>query len=98
MAFSNSYLTTNQAVSVSEDISFNVIVIKPGNSHKWTAEPEKVRICSLATGKLKVKMENTDPFQIGPNGMFKLKPGVACTVENRLYIDVVVHVTSVAQS
>ncbi|KAK0371256.1 hypothetical protein CLIM01_11395 [Colletotrichum limetticola] len=96
VAFSNSYLTSNQAVTVSEEISFNVIVIKPGESHEWTAEPEKVRICSLAAGKLKVKLENTEPFSMGPNGMFKMKPGTTCTVLNRLYIDAVVHVTTVS--
>ncbi|KXH32515.1 hypothetical protein CSIM01_11100 [Colletotrichum simmondsii] len=96
VAFSNSYLTSNQAVTVSEEISFNVIVIKPGESHEWAAESEKVRICSLAAGKLKVKLENTEPFSMGPNGMFKMKPGTACTVLNRLYIDAVVHVTTVS--
>ncbi|KAK1637948.1 hypothetical protein BDP81DRAFT_393618 [Colletotrichum phormii] len=96
VAFSNSYLTSNQAVTVSEDIFFNVIVIKPGESHEWTAESEKVRICSLAAGKLKVKLENTVPLLMGPNGMFKIKPGTACTVWNRLYIDAVVHVTTVS--
>ncbi|KAK1564224.1 uncharacterized protein LY79DRAFT_530315 [Colletotrichum navitas] len=98
VAFSNSYLTTNQAVTVSEDIFFNVIVVKPGDSHYWPADADKVRICSLAMGKLKVKLDNTEPFQMGPNGMFKLKPGMACTVENRLYVDAVVHVTTVSQS
>ncbi|KAK2043149.1 hypothetical protein LZ31DRAFT_632171 [Colletotrichum somersetense] len=97
VAFSNSYLTTNQAVTVSEDISFNVIVIKPGDSHHWPAEADKVRICSLAMGKLRVKLENTELFQMGPNGMFKLKSGIACTAENRLYVDAVVHVTTVSQ-
>ncbi|EXF82491.1 hypothetical protein CFIO01_05214 [Colletotrichum fioriniae PJ7] len=96
VAFSNSYLTSNQAVTVSEEISFNVIVIKPGESHEWAAESEKVRICSLAAGKLKVKLENTEPFSMGPNGMFKMKPGTACTVLNRLYIDAVLHVTTVS--
>ncbi|TEA12434.1 54S ribosomal protein L2 [Colletotrichum sidae] len=97
VAFSNAYLTTNQAVTVSEDIAFNVLVIKPGASHQWTEEDDKIRICSLAVGKVHVKLDQTEPFQIGPNGMFKLKPSVACTVENRLYIDAVIHVTSVAQ-
>ncbi|KAK2060639.1 hypothetical protein LY76DRAFT_634505 [Colletotrichum caudatum] len=97
VAFSNSYLTTNQAVTVSEDISFNVIVIKPGDSHHWPAEADKVRICSLAMGKLRVKLNNAELFQMGPNGMFKLKPGIACTAANRLYVDAVVHVTTVSQ-
>ncbi|KAK6212232.1 ribosomal protein L27 [Colletotrichum tabaci] len=96
VAFSNSYLTTNQAVTVSEDISFNVIVIKPGDSYHWPEEADKVRICSIATGKLKVKLDNAEAFLMGLNGMFKLKPGMACTVENRLYVDSVVHVTTVS--
>ncbi|KAF5506656.1 hypothetical protein CGCS363_v005861 [Colletotrichum siamense] len=95
VAFSNAYLTSNQAVSVSEDIAFNVIVIKPGGSHRWTDEEDKVRICSVAVGKVKVKLDMTDPFQIGPNGMFKLKPGTSCSIENRTYIDAIIHVTSV---
>ncbi|KAF9877219.1 hypothetical protein CkaCkLH20_05485 [Colletotrichum karsti] len=95
VAFSNAYLTSNQVVAVSEDISFNVVVIKPGGSHQWADEDDKVRICSLAVGKVNVKLDKTDPFSIGPNGMFKLKPGVACSVENRTYIDAVVHVTSI---
>ncbi|TQN69332.1 hypothetical protein CSHISOI_06173, partial [Colletotrichum shisoi] len=95
VAFSNSYLTTNQAVTVSEDIFFNVIVIKPGDSYHWPEEADKVRICSIATGKLKVKLDNAEAFLMGFNGMFKLKPGMACTVENRLYVDSVVHVTTV---
>lgn len=97
VAFSNAYLTTNQAVSVSENIAFNVIVIKPGGSHRWSEDDDRVRICSLAGGKLSVKLDKTEPFQIGPNGMFKVKPGVACSVENRMYMDAVIHVTSVAQ-
>ncbi|KAK1850614.1 hypothetical protein CCHR01_06773 [Colletotrichum chrysophilum] len=95
VAFSNAYLTSNQAVSVSEDIAFNVIVIKPGGSHRWTDEEDKVRICSVAVGKVKVKLDMTDPFQIGPNGMFKLKLGTSCSIENRTYIDAIIHVTSV---
>ncbi|KAI8258287.1 hypothetical protein K4K56_007108 [Colletotrichum sp. SAR 10_98] len=95
VAFSNAYLTSNQAVSVSEDIAFNVIVIKPGGSHRWTDEEDKVRICSVAVGKVKVKLDMTDPFQIGPNGMFRLKPGTSCSIENRTYIDAIIHVTSV---
>ncbi|KAF6824792.1 hypothetical protein CPLU01_10656 [Colletotrichum plurivorum] len=97
VAFSNAYLTSNQAVSVSEDIAFNVIVVKPGGTHRWTEDHDKVRICSLAGGKLSVKLDKTEPFQIGPNGMFKVKPGTACSVENRMYVDAVIHVTSVAQ-
>lgn len=34
-------------------------------------------------------------FLMGPNGMIRIRPGVECTVTNRLYIDATVHVTTV---
>ncbi|KAJ4015866.1 hypothetical protein NW752_006795 [Fusarium irregulare] len=94
IAFSNSYLTSNHPVTVSEDVSFNVIVLKPGHSSPWTVEDNKLRTCSVAAGKVRVTMgENT--FHLGPNGMFVIRPGQACKVENRLYLDSVVHCTTI---
>ncbi|KAF4446222.1 Protein SERAC1 [Fusarium austroafricanum] len=90
IAFSNSYLTSGQPVTVSEDVRFNVIVLKPGSSKHWNVEDDKLRTCSVASGKVRVKMgEKT--FNLGPNGMFVVRPGQACKVENRLYLDSVVH-------
>ncbi|KAL2754769.1 hypothetical protein ACRALDRAFT_1077033 [Sodiomyces alcalophilus JCM 7366] len=96
IAFSNSYLTSNRAIPVSNDVSFNVVVLKPGSSTQFAAEEEKMRLCSLATGKVRVRMDAVEDFVIGPNGMFKVRPGVACSVQNRLYIDAVIHVTTIA--
>lgn len=94
IAFSNSYLTSNHPVTVSEDVSFNVIVLKPGHSSPWNVEDNKLRTCSVAAGKVRVTMgENT--FHLGPNGMFVIRPGQACKVENRLYLDSVVHCTTI---
>lgn len=33
-------------------------------------------------------------FPIGPNGMWKVKQGVACTIVNPFYLGAVVHVTT----
>ncbi|KAJ4135164.1 hypothetical protein NW768_004782 [Fusarium equiseti] len=94
IAFSNSYLTSNHPVTVSEDVSFNVTVLKPGHSSHWNVEDDKLRTCSVAAGKVRVTIdENT--FQLGPNGMFVIRPGQACKVENRLYLDSVVHCTTI---
>jgi mannose-6-phosphate isomerase-like protein (cupin superfamily) len=94
IAFSNSYLTSNHPVTVSEDVSFNVTVLKPGHSSHWNVEDGKLRTCSVAAGKVRVTMgENT--FHLGPNGMFVIRPGQACKVENRLYLDSVVHCTTI---
>lgn len=78
-------------------MGFNVVTLKPGGSHRFAAG-ESLRLCSLATGKLSVKTTGADAdaeFRIGPNGMFKVAPGAACVVRNRVYVDAVVHVTTV---
>ncbi|KAF4984653.1 hypothetical protein FDECE_17044, partial [Fusarium decemcellulare] len=94
VAFSNSYLTSGQPVTVSEGVSFNVLVIKPGSANHWPVEDYKLRTCSIAAGKVRVTMgEKT--FQLGPNGMFVVRPGQTCKVENRLYLDSVVHCTTI---
>jgi len=94
IAFSNSYLTSNHPVTVSEDVSFNVTVLKPGHSSHWNVEDDKLRTCSVAAGKVRVTMDD-NTFQLGPNGMFVIRPGQTCKVENRLYLDSVVHCTTI---
>ena len=97
IAFSNAYLSSNAAVPVMQGVGFNVITIKPGGSHKFRAD-QSLRLCSLAAGKLSVKVvQDGDDlgFRIGPNGMFRVLPGTVASVVNRLYIDSVLHVTTV---
>lgn len=36
-------------------------------------------------------------FAIGAQGVFKIAPGAGCKVTNRGYVDVVLHVVSVAE-
>jgi mannose-6-phosphate isomerase-like protein (cupin superfamily) len=94
IAFSNSYLTSGRPVTVSEDISFNVIVIKPGTIRHWNVEDDKLRTCSVVAGKVRITM-GKQTFQMGPNGMFVVRPGQACKVENLLYIDATIHCTTI---
>lgn len=94
IAYSNSYLATNQAVSLSEDMTFRVEVLRPGTTCRFDVEPDSYRVCSLASGKLRVRIEGEPEFQVGPHGVFKIKPGATCAVENRLYIDSVLHISA----
>ncbi|KAI0021682.1 hypothetical protein F4780DRAFT_276005 [Xylariomycetidae sp. FL0641] len=93
IAFSNSYLAQNQAVKISHDVSFQVITIKPGTVHDFEAISNKLRLCSVASGKLKVKIQSHE-FDMGPNGMFKIGSGKSATVLNMLYIDATIHVSA----
>ncbi|PKS05298.1 hypothetical protein jhhlp_008670 [Lomentospora prolificans] len=94
VVFSNSYLTANQSVQVADGVGFNVIFVKPGGSSRWEADRDTLRICSVSAGKLKVKLDGDVDVHVGPNGMFKILPGTTCVVENRLYLDAVLHITT----
>jgi hypothetical protein len=50
-------------------------------------------VCTLASGKLRVQVD-VDEFVVGQGGIFKVLPDVVCTVTNRCYVDVVLHVTA----
>lgn len=81
-------------MTVAQDVTFRVEMIKPGSSVRLTADAERLRICSVASGKVRVKVAGQE-FAVGPNGVWKVKGGVGCAVENRYYLDAVVHVSSI---
>jgi len=98
VVFSNAYLRRNKTVPIADGIGFNVIFIKPGSPHNWQPEADSIRICVVAAGKLVVKLGDGDgaiDVNVGPHGMFKILPGMGCVVKNRLYIDAVLHVTTI---
>lgn len=88
--FSTTYLSQGQAVAVAAGVAFQVITIKPGTMHTWRDMGYKQRICSVATGKVKVKMDGEETT-VGPHGMFVVGPGTECTAMNLLYVDSIIH-------
>ncbi|KAI1840953.1 hypothetical protein JX265_010425 [Neoarthrinium moseri] len=92
IAFSAAYLAHGEEVSVAPDVGFHVLSIKPGGTHRFKAATDRMRLCSIARGKVKVKMLE-EQFEIGPNGMFQVKSNTACVVENRIYGDATLHVS-----
>lgn len=96
IAFSKSFLEVNQSIPISADVSFEVKTIKSGHSFDLDGVQTKARYCSLATGKLLVRVEGQPEFTIGPHGLFKVAPGVKASVQNRLYVDSVLHISTVA--
>ncbi|KAK0715531.1 hypothetical protein B0H67DRAFT_242336 [Lasiosphaeris hirsuta] len=92
IAFSKAYVSTNQGVPVCDDVTFRVDTIHSGGVLALEADAASTRICSLASGKVRVAAGDEPEFVIGPHGMFKVKPGVACTVKNWMYMDAVLHV------
>lgn len=93
LAFSSTYLTANQSVQVSQNINFQAITVTSGQVHRFPADETRTRMCTLASGKLRVQVGG-DEFVVGSQGIFKITPGTVCTVTNRCYVDLVLHVTS----
>ncbi|KAK4234912.1 hypothetical protein C8A03DRAFT_18267 [Achaetomium macrosporum] len=91
IAFSKPYLSTSSAVPVCDDVAFRVDTISSGNDLSFAPDPNKTRLCSVAVGKVRVKIGNEAEFVVGPHGMFKVKAGTACNVSNGLYLDAVLH-------
>lgn len=85
-------------MQVSSAITLLTVTISSGGVHRFQADPTKTRICSLVSGKLKVQVGDETEFIIGSQGIFKISPGMSCSVVNRCYFDVVLHVTSLAEA
>ncbi|GAB1313769.1 hypothetical protein MFIFM68171_03979 [Madurella fahalii] len=97
IAFSSPYLTQGRAVSVADNTTFQLVEVQPGSSLHWNADESRIRVCSVARGILKVKLLDKE-FRIGPNGMWKVKRGVPCTVVNPFYLGAVLHVISIDEN
>ncbi|KUI67543.1 hypothetical protein VM1G_03615 [Cytospora mali] len=95
IAFSKSYLETKQAVRISPELSFRIETVKSGRTLDFEAEKGRTRFCSVASGKLRVSLEGQPEFTIGTHGLFKINPGVKGWVQNRLYIDSILHVNTI---
>lgn len=80
---------------VSSELSFRVETIKSGRTFDFKADQARTRYCSIASGKLRVSLEGQPDFTIGTHGLFKISPGVKGRVQNRLYVDSVLHVNAV---
>ncbi len=71
-----------------------MVSVKPYTAQHFYPESRALRVCHITAGKLRVKMEGEE-FSIGPGGTFRIDVGVAAKVENWLYVDAAVFVTSV---
>lgn len=49
-------------------------------------------ICWMASGKLRIQLDHTQPFHIGPQGMFIIRPGEKGSMVNQLPFDAVLQI------
>lgn len=85
---------TTHTLKVDDSFSFYVDVIPPGTTFQLEPDGGNLRICSLAMGRVGVKVQGEQTFDIGPQGMFRLLPGVEAEIRNSAGFDAVLHVSS----
>ncbi|KAK3315772.1 hypothetical protein B0H66DRAFT_534042 [Apodospora peruviana] len=99
LAFSAAHLLSpnyhgGRTIQVVGNVTFQAMSIASGTAHKFAVDSTRTRICSLASGKVRVQVDGEAEFVIGAHGMFCLAPGKGCSVMNRAYVDAVLHVTA----
>jgi hypothetical protein len=78
-------------VPVCDDVAFRVDTVLAGQALQLDADANTTRLCSVAAGKVRVRIGEEPEFVVGPHGLFKVQAGVGCVVRNGLYLDAVVH-------
>lgn len=86
---------TKFSLTESEDrrFAFRVEIIRTGTGLQISVDAGHVRICTLAKGKVAVRLPGEPAFRMGPGGMFKLAPGARAEIVNTSGVDSVLHVT-----
>lgn len=79
---------------VSRDVTFEVKTIRAGNSLDLEANRINTRYCVISNGKVHVTIAKDHPFIIGQHGLFKIAPGARARIQNKLYIDSVLHIST----
>ncbi|KAK0638621.1 hypothetical protein B0T16DRAFT_339219 [Cercophora newfieldiana] len=101
IAYSSAYLASNQSVSLTSNsgggTTFRLLTLPPGSTTSLPAEEDKLMVCSVAQGVVLAGKEEVMEFQVGPNGMWKVDPGMAFSVVNPFHLGAAVHVTGVSE-
>lgn len=95
IAYSRTYLSGTQPVRVCKEAYCVVRPVSPGSSYTFDKSEDTVRLCSVVLGKLHVQLEGEPIFVLGILGVFKIRPGVACTVANEMCMDAILQITSI---
>ena len=84
-------------ITTAETVSFHVEVVRPGQTVTLPMNGQSVRNCSLASGKLRVRLSERGEadFSLSVDSIFTVLPGAECVVENRQTSVAKLHVTSV---
>lgn len=84
---------------VSRDVLFEVKTIKSGHTLDLEVDRTRARYCSIAVGKLHFTITEQsigeETLIVGTHGLVTIWPGMSARIQNRLYVDSLVHISTV---
>jgi hypothetical protein len=94
VAHSKGYFSSNQVIQITDSVMHRRETISSGALKRFSSDTQTTRMFLLTAGKIHVCVEGQPEFILGQEGMFVLRPGQACTVLNKAYIDAALHITT----
>ncbi|KAB5513092.1 hypothetical protein GE09DRAFT_637720 [Coniochaeta sp. 2T2.1] len=94
LAFSKNYLLGGP-VNIHNEVQVQVEVISSARKRRFEPMDGKLRSCSIMVGKLIVTVDGHPEVTVGEHGQFTIRPGYGVTLQNKLYGDVVLQITTV---
>ncbi|KAK0616909.1 hypothetical protein B0T14DRAFT_568477 [Immersiella caudata] len=84
-----------EIIYFTNDLSLVSKVLASGDMLQFTPHRAETRIVTVISGGVRVKLDGSEAFAIGPGGFFKIEVGVGCAVENHFYVAAAVHVITI---
>ncbi|KAK7756714.1 hypothetical protein SLS62_001155 [Diatrype stigma] len=97
IAFSTTFLRSNNPITIHPAMAFHVVVVSAGMSHRVEASPNKIRLVSVAAGKIHAKISGEEEFVVSTNGAVKVLADVVCVLHNPFAVDATLHVCALHQ-
>ncbi|KAK3987609.1 hypothetical protein QBC44DRAFT_360699 [Cladorrhinum sp. PSN332] len=95
IAYTGAYLAATGTIHITNHVTVIAVAIAPWTRHEFAQDDANDRICTLASGRLEVRVDNEPNFGIGPGGLFKVTLGSSCCVTNVSNTEVILNVTMV---
>lgn len=88
-------MSLGQSLQLTTNVSLTSTVITSGSANTFAADTTKARACVVLSGKVKVNVDGEAQFTVGPHGVFRIAPGMGCSVQNHFYVDATMQITTV---
>ena len=95
IAYSGAYMAAARAIPISDRLTIMAVRLLPRGKHQFDKDNTVDRICTLAKGKLEIRLDDEPSFRLSPGGLFRVNVGGSCSVKNVSNVEAALNVTVV---